>query len=107
MLINSTDMGRGQNGLDISAKDVKGNTDIVSDGKFASRGGKPKLAGTKRSGAQLSDQWLSKGQHTGDSRVQRSLPPDDAARVLNKVNSNDPSLKRLAAGVDRKENCVS
>jgi hypothetical protein len=99
-VINSTDMGRGQNGLDISAKDVKGNTDIVSDGKFASRGGKPKLAGTKRSGTQLSDQWLSKGQHTGDSRVQRSLPPDDAARVLNKVNSNDPSLKRLAAGVD-------
>lgn len=99
-VINSTDMGSGQNGLDIGAKDPKGTTDVVADGKFATRGGKPKLAGTKRSGTQLSDQWLSKGQHHGTSRVQQSLPPDDAARVLDKVNSNDPSLKRLAAGVE-------
>ncbi|MGN6511134.1 MAG: PAAR-like protein [Chitinophaga sp.] len=99
-VINSVDMGSGQNGLDIGAKDVKGTTDIVTDGKFATRGGKPKLAGTKRSGKQLSDHWLSKGQHHGTSRVQQSLPPDDAARVLDKVNTNDPSLKRLAAGVD-------
>ncbi|WP_346319704.1 PAAR-like protein [Chitinophaga sp. YIM B06452] len=99
-VINSTDMGRGQNGLDIGAKDVKGTTDIVADGKFATRGGKPKLAGTKRSGKQLGDHWLSKGQTTGTSRVQQSLPADDAARVLDKVNTNDPSLKRLAAGVD-------
>lgn len=99
-VINSVEMGQGQNGLDISAKDVKGNTDIVGDGKFSTRGGTPKIKTTKKSGNQLSDEWLTKGHVQGKSRLQKALPQEDATRIIEKVQSSDGSLKRLAAGVE-------
>ena len=98
--IISTDMGKGQNGLDIAATDPNGTTDIVSDGKFKTRGGKPTMDGTKKSGRQLSDKWLNDGQAKGNSRVQKALPPEDAQRIGDKVDSGDPTLKRVAGKVE-------
>ncbi|GAA4207977.1 hypothetical protein GCM10022289_31210 [Pedobacter jeongneungensis] len=98
--LNAKEMGTGQNGLDIGAKDAKGTTDIVADGKFSSRGKKPRMETTKKTGKQLSKRWLSDGEIEGNSRVQQSLPPEDANRVLDKISKNDPSLKRLAGAVE-------
>lgn len=88
-------------GLDVSAKDPNGPTDVIGDAKFKSSDGPPSMSSTK-TGNQMSDKWLTTGGR--NSRVYQGMDSEDATRVTGKITSQSDDLTRVAAKVDPQGN---
>ena len=88
--------GGGHQGLDMAAKDPNGTRDILAESKYKTGPGKPRMGRTRGSGTQMSNRWLL---NNNSERIRNSLPAEDAARIIDKIDDGSNNLLRVASKI--------